>query len=463
MPAPDDIYKNEVDFTALALQYPHFAKRLKQNRQLDFSDPESVRQLTKSLLHRDFNLEIELPEDRLCPPVPNRQVFNYILFIQQLLDSTSPDFRDGHDPDRRVIGLDIGTGSSCIYPLLACRQRTNWLFLATEIDPKNRSFAEKNISSNDLQSRIKLIDTDQSGKQLIPCDELSPFERIDILLTNPPFYASATSMLESATQKSRPPNSSCTGAPVEMITPGGEVEFVSQLIRESTSPALVCRIQWFSSMLGKLSSVAAIVEDLKDRECTNYAVTELVQGQKTRRWCVSWSWMGFRPSLAVARGGVGGNSGVEKRFLPGATEVEFGVSHGDPDVICKRIDEEMGKLELKWRFQHARCVGFLLSQAGDVWSRKARRKQEKRDKAEDQEMKDHHDDVVDDDNDGGSGDEGEAEAEPGLVAKISVLPAHGDAATTRTERVHLRWLQGQDPVVFESFCGWLKRKLEVRA
>lgn len=69
------------------------AIRLKQNRQLDFSDPESVRyvadiplptlvehqfpdlapptvrQLTKSLLHRDFNLDIELPEDRLCPPV----------------------------------------------------------------------------------------------------------------------------------------------------------------------------------------------------------------------------------------------------------------------------------------------------------------------------------------------------------------------------------------------------------
>jgi len=33
--------------------------------------------------------------------------FNYILFIQRLLDSTSPDYRDGYDPDRRVIGLDM--------------------------------------------------------------------------------------------------------------------------------------------------------------------------------------------------------------------------------------------------------------------------------------------------------------------------------------------------------------------
>lgn len=28
-----------------------------------------TRQLTKSLLKRDFGIEIELPDDRLCPPV----------------------------------------------------------------------------------------------------------------------------------------------------------------------------------------------------------------------------------------------------------------------------------------------------------------------------------------------------------------------------------------------------------
>lgn len=29
----------------------------------------SKRQLTKSLLRRDFDIDIELPDDRLCPPV----------------------------------------------------------------------------------------------------------------------------------------------------------------------------------------------------------------------------------------------------------------------------------------------------------------------------------------------------------------------------------------------------------
>jgi hypothetical protein len=105
---PRDIYTRDVDFTALALQYPDFAKRLKTNKQLDFSDPESVRQLTKALLRRDFNLSIELPEDRLCPPVPNR--FNYVLWIQDLLGSTSDDFQEKYDPTREVVGLDMSVG-----------------------------------------------------------------------------------------------------------------------------------------------------------------------------------------------------------------------------------------------------------------------------------------------------------------------------------------------------------------
>jgi 23S rRNA A1618 N6-methylase RlmF len=42
---------------------------LKPNGQVDFSDPKSMMQLTKALLKVDFNLEIDLPDNRLCPPV----------------------------------------------------------------------------------------------------------------------------------------------------------------------------------------------------------------------------------------------------------------------------------------------------------------------------------------------------------------------------------------------------------
>ncbi|QSS57340.1 DUF890 domain-containing protein [Histoplasma capsulatum var. duboisii H88] len=75
MDAARTIYKHDVDFAVLALQYPNFAKHLKQNNQLDFTDPDAVQELTKSLLKRDFGLHLDLPSDRLCPPVPNRCVF----------------------------------------------------------------------------------------------------------------------------------------------------------------------------------------------------------------------------------------------------------------------------------------------------------------------------------------------------------------------------------------------------
>lgn len=63
------------------------------------------RQLTKSLLERDFGTKLDLPDDRLCPPIPNR--YNYILWIQDLLDSTSDSYADRYDAERTVTGLDM--------------------------------------------------------------------------------------------------------------------------------------------------------------------------------------------------------------------------------------------------------------------------------------------------------------------------------------------------------------------
>lgn len=80
-----------------------------------------------------------------------------------------------------------------------------------------------------------------------------------------------------------------------MITPGGEAAFVTRMIEESLE--LRAKIQWFTSMLGKLSSVTTLVEALMERDNHNYAVTEFVQGNKTKRWAVAWSWGDMRPSM----------------------------------------------------------------------------------------------------------------------------------------------------------------------
>ena len=84
-----------------------------------------------------------------------------------------------------------------------------------------------------------------------------------------------------------------------MVTPGGEIAFVNRMIEESV--ALKTRCQWYTSMLGKLSSVGTIVEKFKQAGVENYAVKEFVQGGKTRRWGIAWSWGGMRPRQVSRR------------------------------------------------------------------------------------------------------------------------------------------------------------------
>jgi 23S rRNA (adenine1618-N6)-methyltransferase len=49
-----------------------------------------------------------------------------------------------------------------------------------------------------------------------------------------------------------------------MCTPGGEVGFISRLIEESM--VLTKRVRWYSSMLGKLSSLSPLIQKLKDNK-----------------------------------------------------------------------------------------------------------------------------------------------------------------------------------------------------
>jgi 23S rRNA (adenine1618-N6)-methyltransferase len=133
-------------------------------------------------------------------------------------------------------------------------------------------------------------------------------------MCNPPFYESKAEMLTSAASKQRPPFTACTGSENEMVTPGGEVAFVSRMIEESL--VLQDRVQWYTSMLGKFSSVAVLVQKLTDNRVDNYAVTEFVQGSKTRRWGIAWSFDDLRPVMSVARG----VSGLQKSLLPFPSE-----------------------------------------------------------------------------------------------------------------------------------------------
>ncbi len=133
------------------------------------------------------------------------------------------------------------------------------------------------------------------------------------------------------------------------------------------------------------------------------------------------------------------------------------------------MDAEIGKLDLRWQWKPALGVGLGIAQEGDCWSRKARRRKEHelkmkklRLEKEDEEMRDQSE--CDDDDEEKDGD---TEKEPQLVFRIKVSRLEGREGKDEYKAqggvvvVMLRWLRGQDHVLFESFCGWLKRKIDL--
>ncbi|OJD13922.1 hypothetical protein AJ78_05685 [Emergomyces pasteurianus Ep9510] len=460
-----NIYKNDVDFATLALQYPNFSKHLRQNNQLDFTDPDAVQELTKSLLKRDFGLHLNLPDDRLCPPVPNR--FNYILWLQDLVDSTGESYSDGYDPGREVLGLDIGTGASCIYPLLGCAQRPNWRFIATDIDAKNLKYAQGNVQRNNLDARIQVVES-TSTNALVPLKSITiPESRLDFTMCNPPFYESRHELILAAKAKQRPPFSACTGAEVEMITAGGEVEFVARMIRESIQ--LRDRVQWYTSMAGKFSSIATLVNLLHEVGNKNWVVAEFVQGSKTRRWAIGWSWMDYRPAADTAR--PHGKS-IPKHLLPFPPEFAFDCPPSTAlSAVIEAVNSTIAALDTYWRWNSNTCTGIGFAR-GNAWSRHARRQREKKAMeaaqtraatavnaaaANTEGPGNSKERSNNDDNNQGEFIPGQQDKGAELGFKVSVRGNMEGQA-----EVAVRWIKGFDAVLFESFCGFLKRKVEGR-
>ncbi|POS69274.1 hypothetical protein DHEL01_v212331 [Diaporthe helianthi] len=438
------LYAEEPDFQDLALQDADFQAILSPSRQLDFADPAAVKQLTKTLLKVHFDTEIDLPDNRLCPPVgrcspsvslrltcekptqvPNRH--NYVLWLKGLLDSTSY-----NEPGGKLIGLDIGTGASCIYPLLACAQRP-WSFIATDIDPDNLKHAGRNVQLNNLQSRVQVLPRTPTDP-LVPLDELK-LDSIDFVMTNPPFYESPEEMLRLAHTKARPPNSACTGAPVEMVCTGGEVAFVSRILDESLR--LKERVQWYSCMFGMVSSLESMVQKLREHRLDNYAVTELVQGKKTRRWAVAWSFGPMRPSQDVCRGM---KATPWRKVLPNVVEVEVLTFQETRQVgrLADKLSTLGGSLQLLfWEWDREKLSGIGRARE-NVWSRAWRRK---RKREEEQKATTAAKDTA-----------GEEQCALGFSVSVRFQETTG--------AVICRWLEGHNDSLFISFCGFIKTRLQ---
>lgn len=326
---------------------------------IDFTNPDAARAVTHALLLNDFQLDLDLPTNRLCPPIPNR--LNYIHWIEDLVAATRP-----IGLDKQVVGIDIGTGASVIYPALTCRLQPSWKFLALEIDSKSIECAIRNIHGNQLQDQIQLLTSDVNDARLLTQHALfnDPGFYATFTICNPPFYESIDDLHHSSLIKSKSPNGINTGSSSELITPGGDFQFTSNLLLDSL--LLKSKIQWFSTMFGKLSSLLNLIELLRAHQIDNYAITELVQGQ-TRRWALAWSFQPWRPPSSVSRSC---KSPALQNVLPKATSTTFrgGDWHGGSIVI--QFCEEFG---VDWEWIDVKS-SILLKVTENTWSRQARRR-----------------------------------------------------------------------------------------
>ncbi|XP_053562250.1 RNA N6-adenosine-methyltransferase METTL16 isoform X2 [Bombina bombina] len=280
---PRNRYKDKPpDFAVLASKYPEFRQHvnitLAGKVSLNFKDPEAVRALTCTLLKEDFGLTIDIPLERLIPTVPLR--LNYIHWVEDLINF--------HDSDKTTPrrGIDIGTGASCIYPLLGATLN-GWYFLATEVDDICFNYAKKNVEQNNLSDLIKVAKVPQ--KTLL-MDALKEESEIiyDFCMCNPPFFANQLEAkgVNSRNPRRPPPSSVNTGGITEIMAEGGELEFVKIIIHDSLQ--LKKRLRWYTCMLGKKCSLAPLKEELRIQGVPKVAHTEFYQG-RTMRWALAWS------------------------------------------------------------------------------------------------------------------------------------------------------------------------------
>lgn len=296
-------------------------------------------------------------------------------------------------------------------------------------------YARKNIARNDLEARVRLVPRSSTDK-LIPLDDLD-IQSAAFVMTNPPFYESSDELEALARKKSRPPLTACTGAPIEMVTPGGEVGFAERILAESL--AARDRVAWYSTMLGKHASLEAVVETLRESEVDNYAVTEFIQGTKTRRWAVAWSFGDMRPSGDVARGMKELSWG---KVLPPRTEYEIvvkarGLAAGTLGRCIDELMQELGLMSWEWDAEGLTGLGRA---GGNVWGRAWRRRQQRIERGEDVGLT--------------PGESADKDPLCAIGFRISVIVGLEDY------RVVCRWVQGREAALVTSLFAFLRGRLE---
>ena len=121
----------------------------RSEKTIDFSHSEAVKTLNKALLVAEYAIDNwDIPSQYLCPPIPGRA--DYIHYLADLLAESN----EGTIPTgEQIVGLDIGIGANCIYPILGnCGY--DWSFVGVDIDENAIQNCKKIIAQNPKLSEV---------------------------------------------------------------------------------------------------------------------------------------------------------------------------------------------------------------------------------------------------------------------------------------------------------------------
>jgi len=290
---PRNRHKQRYDLQALAKSYPALNEFVQQNdygdESIDFFKPEAVKALNTALLFHFYKIGYwDFPKGFLCPPIPGRA--DYIHHLADLLAgenrSSSP---EGNE--KKVRCLDVGTGASCIYPIIGSREY-GWQFVGTEVDIAALSSAKKIVEENPyLKEKIEL--RIQAEEKYIFKGIIQPEEKFDLTMCNPPFHASEAEALEATQRKVSHlkhkkvtmVNRNFGGKNNELWCPGGEKKFIRDMILESREFSDSC--QWFTTLVSKEANLKSIYRVLEKVKASSIKTISMGQGNKKSR-IVAW-------------------------------------------------------------------------------------------------------------------------------------------------------------------------------
>lgn len=285
---PRNQHSHGYDFKRLVAELPELEPFTISNpvgqTTIDFQDARAVRMLNRALLKAHYDIDFwDIPAGYLCPPIPGR--VDYIHYLADLLaDNNNQEIPRG----RHVRVLDIGTGSSLVYPLTG-QSEYGWHFTGVDIDAGAIKSAKKIRDLNKLAITLRR----QSKPENIFRGVIRPGDAFHLTMCNPPFHGSiekaskGTQRKWASLGKGRSTKLNFGGQNAELWCPGGEIKFIARMVEQSVEFANQCL--WFTSLVSKKDNLQPLARILKRARVADYKVVEMAQGQKTSRF-IAWTY-----------------------------------------------------------------------------------------------------------------------------------------------------------------------------